>query len=272
MVSRALLQTYNPQELRQEIRHDRYGGETAGFAAGYLQGNLVILPEQYALDFLKFCQRNPKPCPLIAISDTGDFCLPTLGRDIDIRADVPKYILYENGQPVDQPTNIADLWRADLVSFVLGCSFTFEDALQAEGIEVRHIGNNKNVPMYQTNIPAISAGPFSGNIVVSMRPMTAADAIRAVEITSRFPLAHGAPIHLGDPAEIGILDIEQPDWGDPGDFKPNEIPVFWACGVTPQIAIRNAKLPLCVTHAPGHMLITDIHGTETGLRVNGAQH
>jgi len=247
-----------PRQVRQHIRSGQFCGQTAGLSLGYLQGNLAILPADLALDFARFCQRNPKPCPLVGVSDTGDPILRTLGEDIDIRSDVPSYNIYRNGELTDQVTDIARLWRDDLVAFVLGCSFSFEEALLAEGVPLRHIETGKTVSMYKTNIDCVPAGPFHGPMVVSMRPLTPADAVRAVEVTARFPMTHGTPVHLGDPAAIGVADIGQPDWGDPTDFETGEIPVFWACGVTPQNVIREAKVPLCITHTPGSMLITDL--------------
>ena len=244
--------------VRDAIRSGAYRGHTAGIGLGRLQGNLAILPADYALDFFRFCQRNPKPCPLVGVSDTGDPMMPTLGDDIDIRKDVPLYNIYLDGQLVRQAPDIDDLWRDDLVAFVLGCSFTFEQALLAEGIRLAHIDDNKIVAMYRTSIETRPAGPFRGPVVVSMRPMRAAEAIRASVVTARFPHAHGAPLHIGDPAEIGIRSLSEPDWGDPPVLEDDQVPVFWACGVTPQAAVQMAKPPLCITHAPGAMLITDV--------------
>jgi uncharacterized protein YcsI (UPF0317 family) len=244
--------------VRDAIRSGAYQGHTSGIGLGRLQGNLAILPADYALDFFRFCQRNPKPCPLVGVSDTGDPMMHTLGDAIDIRRDVPLYNIYVDGQLDRQQPDIDDLWRDDLVAFVLGCSFTFEQALMAEGIRLAHIDDNKVVAMYRTAIETQPAGPFRGPVVVSMRPMPASDAIRASVITARFPHAHGAPIHIGDPAEIGIHNISEPDWGDPPALEEDQVPVFWACGVTPQAAIQVAKPSLCITHAPGAMLITDM--------------
>lgn len=264
MTSREALRQSSPRDIRRAIRSGNFTGDTSGLGGGYIQGNLAILPAEYATDFLRFCQRNPKPCPLVGVSETGDPSLPALGADLDVRTDVPRYNLFENGDPAGQVTDLSDRWRDDFVTFVIGCSFSFEDALMSEGIAVRHIDDNKTVPMYHTNIPAVAAGPFSGEIVVSMRPLSVADTIRAVEITSRFPQAHGTPVHFGDPGAIGIEDIGRPDWGDSAQIRDGEIPVFWACGVTPQIAIRKARPPLCITHAPGHMLITDLRSADAG--------
>jgi uncharacterized protein YcsI (UPF0317 family) len=223
-----------------------------------VQGNVVILPEALATDFLRYCQRNPKPCPLLAVSEPGQSLLPTLGGDIDIRTDVPRYRVWRDGELTDQPTDISPLWRNDLVTFVIGCSFSFEEALLQAGLPLRHIQQQRNVAMYRSNIATTSAGVFHGPMVVSMRPFKAADAIRAVQITSRFPDVHGAPVHLGDPSHIGIADLARPDYGDAVDVLPDEIPVFWACGVTPQAAIAQARPVFCITHAPGAMLITDL--------------
>lgn len=244
-------------EVREAIRSGDYTGDTSGLAPGYVQGNVVILPGDLAYHFLAYCHRNPKPCPLLATSEPGDPRLPTLG-DVDIRTDVPRYRVYRDGEFVEEVTDIRHLWRDDFVAFVLGCSYSFEEALLQEGIPLRHIEQGTTVPMYETNIPTQPAGPFGGNTVVSMRPLRAADAIRAIQITSRYPAVHGAPVHLGDPGEIGIADLNAPDWGDPSPLKPGEIPVFWACGVTPQVAIRRAKPSICITHKPGHMLVTDL--------------
>ncbi len=246
---------------RAPIRAGIHTGQTAGLAPGHVQGNLVILPADWANDFLRFCQANPKPCPLLAVSEVGDPMLPTLGADIDIRTDVPRYRVYRDGDLADEPTDIRALWREDFVTFVIGCSFSFEEALLAAGVPVRHIQMNRNVPMYRTTMPCTPAGRFRGDLVVSMRPLSPADAIRAVQITSRFPAVHGAPVHIGAPDQIGIGDIARPDFGDPVDIAKGEIPVFWACGVTPQVAIRNARPPIAITHSPGTMLITDLLNT-----------
>ena len=246
------------EEVRAAIRSGAYAGHTAGLAAGKLQCNLAILPEAYALDFLRFCQRNPKPCPLVGVGDTGNPMLPTLGHDIDIRTDVPKYRVFRDGQMTDEVTDISDIWRDDLVTVALGCSFTFENALLRNNIPVRHIDSGKNVPMYRSNIRLEPAGPFAGEMVVTMRPIPAAQVEEARRISARYPQAHGAPIAFGDPAEIGIADLSKPDWGDAVEIRDGEVPVYWACGVTPQNVLLSAKLPLCITHSPGHMLIADV--------------
>ena len=245
-------------DARQMIRRGSHTGHTAAMAPAFVQGNLCILPSRYAADFADYCRLNAKPCPLIAMSDTGDPRLPRLGEDLDIRTDVPRYRVFRDGELVDTPTDISDYWSDDLVSFVLGCSFSFELALMEDGIRLRHIERGDNVAMYKTNIDTVAAGPFSGKMVVSMRPLSPSDAIRAIEITSCFPNVHGAPVHMGFPQQIGITDVEKPYAGDKPNMAEGEIPVFWACGVTPQVAVEQARPSLCITHEPGSMIITDL--------------
>ncbi len=244
--------------VRLQARSGQLDGPTAGLARGFVQANLAILPKALADDFLRFCQRNPKPCPLLAVSDPGSSNFPGLGEELDIRTDVPRYRVWQYGKLIEEPTDVRAFWRDDLVSFAIGCSFSFEEALLAEGIEVRHIAQGVNVPMYRTSLATQPAGPFNGPMVVSMRPFKAADAIRAIQITSRFPSVHGAPVHIGDPALIGIADLNQPDYGDAVRVADDEIPVFWACGVTPQAVIAASQPEFCITHAPGHMLVCDL--------------
>jgi len=247
-----------PLAARLAARAQRITGQTAGLAPGFVQGNLVVLPASVADDFLRFCQRNPKPCPLIAVSEPGEPRVASLGEDVDLRTDLPCYRVWRDGAVVASTSSVADVWRDDLVAFVIGCSFSFEEALSAEGIPLKHVSAGTTVPMYRTNVMCEPAGRFSGRLVVSMRPMNAADASRAIQITSRFPAVHGAPVHLGDPALIGIRDLSRPDYGDAVDISSDELPVFWACGVTPQAAIAAARIPFAITHAPGCMLVTDI--------------
>jgi uncharacterized protein YcsI (UPF0317 family) len=247
---------------RAAIRSGAFTGPTSGLAPGNVQANLVILPQALANDFLRFAQANPKPCPLLAVSEPGDPSFPTLAHNLDIRTDLPRYRLWRDGALVEEPTEIGHLWRDDLVSFAIGCSFSFEEALIEDGMEIRHITAGCNVPMYRTSIATVPAGVFYGPLVVSMRPFRPADAIRAVQITSRFPSVHGAPVHLGMPEQIGIPDIARPDYGDPVQVAPDELPVFWACGVTPQAAVATAKPEFCITHAPGSMLITDLRNAK----------
>ncbi len=257
-VTHSDLLSTSAHDVRAAIRGGSYEGHTAGLAAGKLQCNLAILPERYALDFLRFCQRNPKPCPVVGIGDSGDPRLQTLGHDIDIRSDVSKYRIFRNGALDCEVTDISDVWRADLVTVALGCSFTFENALLRNGIPVRHIETGRNVPMYRSNIDLVPAGPFGGQMVVTMRPIPKDQVTQTAQISSLYPQAHGAPIAKGDPAQIGIADLMQPDWGDPVEIKEGEVPVYWACGVTPQNVLLAAKLPICITHSPGHMLISDV--------------
>ncbi len=254
---------------RRRIRNGTHVSHTAGLAAGCLQGNLAIVPDALAGDFLLYCHRNPKPCPVIGVGEPGDASLPMLGEDLDIRTDVPGYRVFRHGGEAESAADLRSVWRDDLVTFVLGCSFSFEDALIAEGIAVRHVEAGCNVPMYRTSIATRPAGAFSGPLVVSMRALRPSDAIRAIVLSERFPLAHGAPIHLGDPAAIGIKDLYRPDFGDPPIMKPGDVPVFWACGVTPQLALREAAADLAITHEPGCMLISDITATNATRQLDG---
>lgn len=255
----------SPHELRRAIRSGAYSGNTSGLAPGYVQCNIVILSAAVANDFLRFCQLNPKPCPLIATSNApGDFTLPPLG-DVDIRTDVPSYRVFRDGEFIEERADISDLWRDDLVTFALGCSFSFEEALLADGLEVRNVTEKVNVPMYRTSIDCTPAGPFAGKMVVSMRPFKAADAIRAIQICTRFPAVHGAPVHLGDPGLIGIGDLARPDYGDAVSVAGHELPVFWACGVTPQVALEMAKPEFAITHSPGCMLVTDLRNSQLAV-------
>ncbi len=245
-------------DVRAAIRSADYTRHTAGLAPGRLQANLVIMPERNALDFMRYCQRNPKPCPLVGVTDTGDPWFRTLGHDIDVRTDLPSYNIYRDGRLAGAVTDIRSLWRDDMVGFALGCSFTFENALARAGIPVWHIENDSTVPMYRTNIETVPAGPFGGAMVVSMRAIPESRVADAATISGRFPMAHGAPVHSGAPSEIGITDITRPDWGDLAPVEAGQVPVFWACGVTPQVALTRAGLPLVITHTPGHMLISDV--------------
>ena len=244
-------------DTRRRIREGSLDAPTAGVVPGNLQGNVVILPGEVAGDFESFCRRNPKPCPLLAVSDRGDPELASLGN-IDIRTDVPLYRVFRHGRLVSEVIDIVDLWREDLVTFVLGCSLSFEKALSDEGVPVRHLELNTLVPMFRSSIATIAAGQFRGQLVVTMRPVPEEQVDTAVGITSRYPYAHGAPVHIGSPEDIGIGSLDQPAWGGPVPVHEGEVPLFWACGVTPQLAIENARPELCITHAPGHMLVTDL--------------
>jgi len=243
--------------VREQIRSGAYRGQTAGFAPGKLQANLAILGDGYSDDFRTFCELNSQPCPLVGVSERGDPAMPMLG-DIDIRTDVPSYNVYRHGVLTDTVHDITDLWTEDMVAFALGCSFTFEQALIEAGIRMKHIGANKTVPMYRTNITLKPVGAFSGTMVVSMRPIPREQVSLAVDITSGYPHAHGAPVHIGDGQDIGIPDVGAPDWGEPAEFDPGEVAVYWACGVTPQNVLQTARPGICITHKPGCMLVTDV--------------
>jgi uncharacterized protein YcsI (UPF0317 family) len=258
----SLIQMSTGRDVRRECRSGRFDGPTAGLGPGFVQGNLAILPRDWADEFLRFCVANPKPCPLIGITEPGDPRLPALGADLDIRTDLGRYRVWRNGELADEPADVRAAWRDDLVSFVIGCSFSFEEPLIAAGIPIRHIARGCNVSMYRTNVPTTPAGRFHGPLVVSMRPLKPADAIRAVQITSRLPAVHGAPVHIGFPEAIGIPDLDNPDFGDAVPMEPGELPVFWACGVTPQAAIAAARPPFAITHAPGRMLVTDLKSAQ----------
>ena len=250
-----------PAEVRKLIREGVIDFPTAGMCRGYAQANLVILPPDYAADFEEFAKKNPFPCPILEIikgtPDTHD-----MGEGGNICTDIPKYRIYENGVFTKEITDASDYWKEGYVGFLIGCSFSFEEALMKEGIEIRHIAQGRNVPMYKTNIQTIPAGPFSGPMVCSMRPMTPENAKKAYDITVKMPNVHGAPVHMGNPAEVGVSDVMKPDYGEAVDIYEGEIPVFWPCGVTPQAAVENAKPPIVITHAPGHMFITDIPNAE----------
>jgi uncharacterized protein YcsI (UPF0317 family) len=243
---------------RRAIRSGAYAGYTAGIAGGYVQANVCILPRAYAEDFLLYCQRNPKPCPLLARSDPGDPRLPTLAENLDIRTDIARYHVFRDGELVQELTDISSIWSDDLVTFALGCSFSFEEALLQAGLRLGFLERGNVAGVYVTNIATAAAGPFQGPLVVTMRAFKPADAIRAVQVTSRFPNVHGAPVHIGNPAAIGVdLSNRYHNVGD-SEVGDDELPVFWACGLTPQLAVTNAKPPLCITHAPSYMLITDV--------------
>jgi uncharacterized protein YcsI (UPF0317 family) len=259
----AVPQTGN--DVRRMSRDGSLDAPTAGLAPGYVQGNLAILPRDWAEEFLRFCHQNPKPCPLLGVSEAGNPNIPALGEDLDIRSDVPRYRVWRNGELVGEPRELHAVWRDDLVSFVIGCSFSFEEALLQNNVPIRHIERGTNVPMYRTNIETARAGRFHGPLVVSMRPLKPADAIRAVQVTTRLPSVHGAPVHIGFPEQIGIKAIEKPDYGDAVPVNEGELPVFWACGVTPQAAIAAARPPFAITHAPGFMLVTDLRNSQLSL-------
>ncbi len=256
------IQIFTPKEIRNLIRKGRWNRPTAGLAMGYAQANLVILPEKYAFDFLLFCQRNPKPCPLLEVLEAGEYRTKFLSLEADIRTDIPLYNIYRKGQLKGTVKEIRNIWENHFVTFLLGCSFSFEEALIRSKIPVRHIEEKRNVPMYISNIPCKPAGIFHGPMVVTMRPIPADKVSRAVQITSRYAMVHGAPVHVGDPLMIGIKDLRKPDFGDSVTVKRGEVPVFWACGVTPQAVVMRARPDLCITHTPGHMFISDLLNEE----------
>ena len=251
-----------PWEVRKLIREGKITVPTSGMCAGYAQANLAILPKELAYDFLLFTQRNPKPCPILEVSDVGSRELKYIAKNCDIATDFPKYRVYEKGELKGEYTSVEDFWRDDLVSFLIGCSFSFESELIEAGIEMRHNTMGCNVPMYITNIETVPAGIFHGPMTVSMRPIPYDQIVRAVTVSGAMPQVHGTPVHIGDPAAIGIKDINKPDFGDPVEIKDGEVPVFWACGVTPQSVLMNVKPEFVITHSPGHMLITDVKNVD----------
>jgi uncharacterized protein YcsI (UPF0317 family) len=247
-----------PEEIRAKIRAGAFKKPTAGEAPGYVQANLVILRKKHAFDFLLFCQRNPKPCPTLEVLEPGQPLTRIVANHSDVRTDIPLYRVYREGILSETTDSILSFWEDDFVTFLLGCSFSFEEALLKNDIPIRHIEEGKNVPMFKTSIPVVPAGIFSGRLVVTMRPIPEALVVRAIQITTRYAMVHGAPVHIGDPASLGIESLARPDYGDAVTINKGEVPVFWACGVTPQAVIEEAKLDLAITHAPGHMLIGDV--------------
>jgi uncharacterized protein YcsI (UPF0317 family) len=245
----------SPRELRMAAREGRFDRPTPGLCPGHVQANMAILPRDLAVDFRTFCEKNPKPCPLLEVIEHGAEPVH-LAPGADVRTDLPRYRVWRRGE-FEEATDVRDVWRDDLVTFLIGCSFTFEGGLMDAGIRLRHVELGTNCAMFVTNIACTSAGPFRGNMVVSMRPIPDALVETAYSITGRYPAVHGAPIHAGDPAAIGVADILRPDFGDAVEVKAGETPVFWACGVTPQVALMNAKPDLAITHAPGHMFVSD---------------
>jgi uncharacterized protein YcsI (UPF0317 family) len=246
-------------QIRAACRSGSWTSPTSGLALGYQQANLVVLPQEYAFDFLLFCHRNPKPCPLLDVTDPGSAEPRRAAAGADLRTDLPRYAVYEQGRRVATPTDLLPWWRGDLVAFLLGCSFTFEAALLCAGLPVRHLEQGVNVPMFKTNLPNQKAGRFQGELVVSMRPFPAEVVDQAARLSARMPCAHGAPVHIGDPRQLGIADLQRPDFGDAVQLHAGDVPVFWACGVTPQVAIMAAQPSLALTHLPGCMFLTDLH-------------
>ena len=256
------LRNASGSQIRELAAASKLTGPTAGLAMGYVQANLVIVPRELAFDFLLFCHRNPKPCPLLDVTEPGSPEPRRVAPGADLRTDLSGYRVYRHGELVEEPADLRSWWRDDLVGFLLGCSFTFENALLRAGVPVRHLETGCNVPMYRTNLPSTPAGVFHGPMVVSMRPLTPAQTVKAVEVCSHYPRAHGAPIHFGSPEAIGIRDLGRPDFGDSVQVRPGEVPVFWACGVTPQAVAMEVKPSLLITHKPGHMFVTDLRDVE----------
>lgn len=249
-------------EARARMRRGEYTGPTSGLAHGHVQANLVMLPEEYAFDFLKFCVRNPKPCPVLEVTDAGSPEPAIMAPGADLRTDLAKYRVYEDGELADEPTDVRSYWRDDMVAFLLGCSFTFETALLEAGLRIAHQDQGRNTPMYETGIECLASGPFSGPMVVSMRPFRPDEIPLVVAISGRYPAMHGAPVHVGNPDSLGVRDLSEPEFGESVKLEEDQTPVFWACGVTPQAAAREARLPLMVTHSPGHMFVTDRRNSE----------
>lgn len=260
------LRRAEPAAVRAAARDGGFDGHTAGLAPAYAQANLVVLPRELAYDFLLFCQRNPKPCPLLDVTDVGSWRPALVAPAADLRRDLPRYRVFRHGRLVEERTEVVDLWRDDLVAFLLGCSFTFEGPLVEAGVPVRHLAAGGNVPMYRTTRPCVPAGRFAGPLVVTLRAMPPEQVARAVQVTARFPSVHGAPLHVGDPAALGIADLSAPEWGDPPRIEAGDVPVFWGCGVTPQAVAVAAEPELMICHAPGHMFVTDL--TVASLALN----
>ncbi len=256
------VRSMDTQEVRSHIRENEYAGPTGGLAAGFAQANLVVLPGEYAFDFLKFCVRNPKPCPILEVTEAGSPEPVVMAPGADLRTDVPRYRVYEHGEMVEEPKDLLYRWRGDLVAFLIGCSFTFEAALIAVGLRIAHVEQGRNVPMYVTGKECIPSGPFAGPMVVSMRPYKPEEIPLVVSASGRYPAMHGAPVHIGAPEALGIVDLAKPEFGEPVEIEEDQLPVFWACGVTPQAIAMQAKPPLMITHSPGHMFITDRRHSE----------
>jgi uncharacterized protein YcsI (UPF0317 family) len=257
-------QGITPVALRSLVREGKWTSVTTGLAPGFVQANLVMLPREGAFHFLLFCVRNPKPCPILDVLEPGRV-EPSIARGADLRTDLPKYRIYEKGSLQKEVGEVRDFFHEGMVSFLLGCSFSFESAMLASGLPVRNMEEGKNVSMYITNRLCVPAGPFAAPLVVSMRPLTPQQAVRATQVTTRFHLTHGAPVHFGAPETIGINDLSRPDFGDPVTIREGEIPVFWACGVTSALAAISARLPLVITHAPGHMFVSDLRDEDLTL-------
>ena len=245
--------------VRLAIRSGDWRGTTHGLASGHVQANLAIVPEAYALDFMRFCQRNPKPCPLLDVTDTGDPEFRQIAPGSDVRTDLPRYSVYRDGASAGEVDDLRGIWRDDLVAFAMGCSLSFDAVLLRNGLDVKHLERpGGRIAVYTSGLDCVPAGPFAGPMVVSLRPVPREQVARVAEVTGRYPATHGAPVHIGDPAEIGIADVAQVDWGLPPEIGPQDECMFWGCGVTPQAVAMAAGLPFMITHATGHMLLTDL--------------
>jgi uncharacterized protein YcsI (UPF0317 family) len=262
MEQRVLVQDMDAREVRARIRENEYAGPTGGLAAEFAQANLVMLPGEHAFDFLKFCVRNPKPCPVLEVTEAGSPEPVVTAPGADLRTDIPRYRVYEHGEIVEEPKDLMHRWQEDLVAFLIGCSFTFEEALLAAGLRIAHVDQGRNVPMYVTGKECVPSGPFAGPMVVSMRPYRAEELPLVVSASGRYPAMHGAPVHVGDPDSLGVRDLGDPEFGEAVEIEEDQLPVFWACGVTPQAVAMKARLPLVITHSPGHMFITDRRHSE----------
>ncbi len=264
MVTREEVRRLHPSKIRKLTRKGEWKGSTEGCAGGYAQANLVALPAKNAFDFLLFCQRNPKPCPVLEVTEPGKPFLKEIAEGADVRTDLPRYRVYEKGTCIAEVEKITDYWRDDMVAFLIGCSYSFEWFLLQAKIRLKHIELGEIVSMYITSIPCKPAGVFSGPLVTSMRPIRRDQLVRTIQITSRLPAVHGAPVHVGDPKKIGV-DLSRPDFGWKPEVTDDDVPVFWACGVTPQAVAMNSKPDFMITHAPGFMLITDVRSEDLAI-------
>lgn len=258
-VDRADLEHAMPAEVRAAVRNGRWQGNTKRLALGHHQANVTIVPERYAFDFMRFCFRNPKPLPLLDVTEPGDPEPRKAAPGSDIRTDAGSYVVFRDGDLVERVANLDELWRADHVAFLTGCNLSLDQVMLESQVPLPHLLNEEAFPaQYISSIPCVAAGAFKGNLVVSMRPIPDALLTRVTEITSRFNLCHGAPVHIGDPDAIGIKNLSRVDWGKPNDIPAGHTPVFWACGITAQAAAIACRIPEMIAHAPGHMFVTDL--------------
>lgn len=258
-LARSDLALATPAQVRQAVRSRRWTGATVGMARGHIQANLAILPQRHAFDFLRFCLLNPKPCPLIEVLDAGDPRPRSCAADADLRTDLSRYRVFRNGELVEEVPDLLGLWRDDHVAFLMGCSLSFDQAMLDAGIPLRHLdADTGRIPVYHSSIACTPAGMLRGNMMVSMRPIPRRLLVATIETTGRHPIAHGSPVHVGDPADIGIADLGHTYSNPPVPVRDDEIPVFWGCGVTPQSVAMASGIPEMITHATGHMFLTDL--------------